>query len=68
MRISRQSTCRIVPILTLMLLVSCSVTEDPVFIQAELEWRDARDKQMQEPSSWLTIAGLFWLQEGPNTF
>ncbi len=50
-------------------LNSCdSINEDPAFIQAELEWRQSRDEQMQEPSSWLTIAGLFWLQEGPNTF
>jgi uncharacterized protein (DUF1684 family) len=33
-----------------------------------MEWREARHQQMQEPSSWLTIAGLFWLEEGESTF
>ena len=38
------------------------------FMQAELEWRAARDQSMKEPTSWLTIAGLFWLDEGENSF
>jgi hypothetical protein len=33
-----------------------------------MKWRDERDKSMRSPTSWLTIAGLFWLDEGENTF
>ena len=47
---------------------SKSAPEDPAFVQAELEWREQRDQRMQTPTSWLTIAGLFWLEEGENTF
>ena len=54
--------------LALALLASCSTGEDPAFVQTEMEWREARDQQMREPSSWLTIAGLFWLEEGESTF
>ena len=41
---------------------------DPAFIQAELEWRNERDQSMRSPTSWLTIAGLFWLSEGRASF
>ncbi len=38
------------------------------FIQDETAWRAERDQQMKAPESWLSIAGLFWLEEGENTF
>ncbi|MFC2157151.1 DUF1684 domain-containing protein [Acidobacteriota bacterium] len=38
------------------------------FIREELEWRSLRDQEMKEPASWLTIAGLFWLEEGESSF
>ena len=31
-------------------------------------WRAGRDQEMRSEESWLTIAGLFWLDEGENTF
>ena len=47
---------------------SRDISEDPVFVEAEQEWRAERDQEMRSPTSWLTIAGLFWLDEGENTF
>jgi len=41
---------------------------DQEFVKAEMEWRAQRDRRMREPTSWLTIAGLFWLEEGENSF
>jgi len=38
------------------------------FIKDEIAWRDKKDKEMRSLTSWLTIAGLFWLDEGKNTF
>ncbi|MFQ6038816.1 MAG: DUF1684 domain-containing protein, partial [Candidatus Aminicenantales bacterium] len=38
------------------------------FIQQEMTWRKRRDQQMRSPTSWLMIAGLFWLEEGENPF
>ena len=38
------------------------------FEEAEFTWREARDRNMRSPSSWLTVSGLFWLEEGENTF
>ena len=69
MRIRHTFSYSVLTLIICINLHSCvSVNEDPVFIQAELEWREARDQSMKQPTSWLTIAGLFWLQDGPNSF
>jgi len=33
-----------------------------------LQWREKRLQNLQRDDGWLTLAGLFWLQEGENTF
>lgn len=33
-----------------------------------LEWREERLQSLQRDDGWLTLAGLFWLQEGENSF
>lgn len=33
-----------------------------------LRWREKRLQNLQRDDGWLTLAGLFWLQEGKNTF
>ena len=38
------------------------------FVKEEMKWRKERDKSMRSRTSWLTIAGLYWLEEGENTF
>jgi uncharacterized protein (DUF1684 family) len=42
--------------------------EDQKFIADEMSWREDRDSKMRTRTSWLTIAGLFWLDEGENSF
>lgn len=42
--------------------------DQKTFFQEELEWREQRDREMRAPTSWLNIAGLFWLKEGKNSF
>jgi hypothetical protein len=32
------------------------------------EWREAREARLAADGGWLTLAGLFWLKEGPNRF
>ena len=39
-----------------------------VFKQAEETWRGDYAKGLQRPEGWLSVAGLFWLKEGLNTF
>jgi hypothetical protein len=31
-------------------------------------WRAARDSNLRDPKGWLTLVGLFWLDEGDNRF
>ncbi|MFQ5721247.1 MAG: DUF1684 domain-containing protein [Candidatus Aminicenantales bacterium] len=38
------------------------------FLKQEMAWREKRDQKMRSATSWLTIAGLFWLEEGENSF
>jgi len=42
--------------------------DDKSFIKKELAWRENRDKRMRSQTSWLNVAGLFWLVEGENSF
>lgn len=32
------------------------------------EWRETRESGLRVPKGWLTLAGLFWLENGENTF
>lgn len=37
--------------------------------QAEIaQWREKREATLKADGGWLTVAGLFWLHEGANTF
>jgi uncharacterized protein (DUF1684 family) len=41
----------------------------PDAYRREIEsWRAARDANLRKPESWLTLVGLFWLEEGENRF
>ena len=33
-----------------------------------LEWRKSRDTALRAPDGWTSLAGLFWLHEGANSF
>lgn len=33
-----------------------------------LRWRQEREAGLRADGGWLTVAGLFWLKEGPNAF
>jgi uncharacterized protein (DUF1684 family) len=33
-----------------------------------LEWRKSRDAALRAPDGWTSLAGLFWLHEGANSF
>jgi uncharacterized protein (DUF1684 family) len=41
----------------------------PDAYRREIEsWRAARDSGLRSPEGWLTLTGLFWLEEGDNRF
>ena len=63
----------IVSILSIALICSCGGREEEsaehaALVKEELQWRQEREWSMTSPTSWLTIAGLFWLEEGGNSF
>ena len=38
------------------------------FRDAEVQWRQEHEASMREDDSWLNLVGLFWLQQGENSF
>ncbi len=59
----------------LLALVGCSSPPAPVSKEAEAAyraeieaWRAERDEGLRAEDGWLTLAGLFWLEEGAGTF
>src|SRR2546423_14193043 len=56
------------------LLIACSgsfLLQDkpaPDYVSTTDKWRADYAKSLQEPEGWLSVAGLFWLREGTNTF
>src|SRR4051812_29512718 len=44
-------------------------SEEHTTYQAEIErWRQRMEQSLRADRSWLTLAGLFWLEEGTNRF
>ena len=59
--------------LSLILLISACGSEKSggdlnEFEREEMAWRESRESAMRDSTSWLTIAGLFWLEQGANSF
>ena len=55
------------------LLAACQPAQEPPETEAEAHedieaWRTKRIADLKQPDSWLTLAGLYWLDEGENRF
>jgi len=52
------------------LIPACTRSEkiDPVYLQEVEDWHARRLASLTKPDSWLSVAGLFWLSEGKNSF
>lgn len=56
------------------LLISCDreelgqapITED--YLEQVAEWKEDRVESLSSPTGWLRLAGMFWLEEGKNSF
>src|SRR5437773_7296944 len=49
-------------------LLAALVSADQPY-RAEVEaWRSQREADLRGEGGWLSVAGLFWLKEGPNRF
>jgi uncharacterized protein len=59
-------------IMVLALFVSCTFNKKPKASDDHImeinSWHEGRVESLKSESGWLTLAGLFWLKEGVNTF
>ena len=53
---------------TLVLTAACQAPEAPQYEQALAEWRTERVTSLKGADGWLNLAGLYWLEEGANSF
>ena len=40
---------------------------DPAWLRSLEQFRAAREAELRKPDGWLSVAGLFWLEQGPMT-
>ena len=52
----------------LLVMIAGSVFAQSAFQVETQKWRQKREAALKAEEGWLTVAGLFWLKEGPNTF
>lgn len=45
---------------------SVAIQDSQSYLAELAGWRQARDAELRNPDGWLTLAGLFWLEEGVN--
>ncbi len=42
--------------------------KDSEYVKAIESWHQTRNERLNQPTGWLTLSGLFWLEEGDNRF
>lgn len=53
---------------TIACLVLMTLVQSTSFEFENRKWRLKRDRELRAENGWLTVAGLFWLKEGVNSF
>jgi uncharacterized protein len=53
-------------IIVLFMAVSMAA-EDATYVRQIEQWRAQREERLKADDGWLTVAGLFWLNDGDNT-
>ena len=51
----------------LILLLLAAAPEGDTYLKSMAEWRAAREARLESDTGWLTVSGLVWLKDGPNT-
>ncbi len=52
----------------LLALILCPLAMAASYENEILAWRAERENSLKSDNGWLTVAGLFWLKDGANTF
>ncbi len=55
------------------LLFACNsstpvITDEAAYVESIKEWQEQRIERLKSKNGWLSLAGLFWLEEGENSF
>ena len=65
------SRCLMIIVSMVVGLASCkspAIQQDEIFYEEDLNrWREGRVEALERPDGWLSLVGLYWLQEGSNT-
>ncbi len=54
-------------VLMTIVLAAPPLLADEAYRASILKWRAQREARLKAEDGWLTVAGLFWLHEGPNS-
>ncbi len=57
-----------VTVLTIVSMLLANPSADPAYRAGIEKWRQQREARLKAEDGWLAVAGLFWLDEGPNRF
>ena len=64
----RRSTLFLLTIIIFTTGFVTSPTEDPNYVSSIKTWHQKRIESLKSEEGWLNLAGLFWLENGKNTF
>jgi len=57
----------------MLILFACNsstpvITDEASYVESIEEWQEQRLERLKSKNGWLSLAGLFWLEEGENSF
>ncbi len=59
----------IISVLTLIFASGCEKDQgNPEYVKSIKQWHEKRVARLKTETGWLNLVGLYWLQEGKNTF
>jgi len=44
------------------------IPDEAAYVESIVQWQEQRLERLKDKDGWLTLAGLFWLEEGENSF
>ena len=55
-------------VLSLLFVLLASAVAEDTYVASLMKWRQEKEAALRADDGWLTLAGLFWLHEGRNSF
>ena len=55
-------------LMVIIFVFSCSENTDQEYINEINDWHTKRVERLKSPTGWFSLAGLFWLEQGENSF